>query len=61
MNWWEQFALGLVVTILHQLKVDPTRIKVLAQTLTVIYDGIGEVMGWPPHPTAPPTQASLLP
>lgn len=61
MNWWEQFALGLAITILHQLKVDPARVPALAQTLTLIYDGIGELMGWPTHPAAPPAPGSVLP
>lgn len=61
MDWWEQFALGLVITILHQLKIDPSGVPVLTQTLTVIYDDIGEVMGWPPHPATPTPAAPLLP
>ena len=61
MNWWEQFALGLVITLLHQLKVDPSRVPVLNQTLTVIYDGIGELMGWPPHPVPDPPAPPATP
>lgn len=61
MNWWEQFALGLVITLLHELNALPNRAPVFRQTLTIIYDGIGELMGWPTHPTAPPAPGSLLP
>jgi len=61
MNFWEQFILGFVITLLHQLKLDPSRIPVLASILKVIYDSIGELMGWPLSPSALPTQPPAPP
>jgi hypothetical protein len=53
MNFWEQFILGTVLSILHGLKIDPARVKHLGPILTDIYDGIGAIMGFPPR--VPPT------
>lgn len=47
MNFWEQFILGFVLSLLHALKVDPGRIPVLKTILLDIYDGIGEVLNLP--------------
>lgn len=61
MLFWEQFALGFVITLLHALKLDPVRVPVLRETLTVIYDGIGELMGWATSTTQPTTTPASAP
>jgi hypothetical protein len=49
MNFWEQFILGFVISLLHALKVDPSRIPVFNTILLDIYDGIGELLNLPPR------------
>ena len=49
MNFWEQFILGFVLSLLHSLKIDPSRIPTLKAILLDIYDGIGEVLGLAPR------------
>jgi hypothetical protein len=51
MNFWEQFVLGFVLSLLHALRIDPSRVPVLKTILLDIYDGIGAVMGLPPRVT----------
>ena len=53
MNFWEQFILGFVVSLLHALKVDPARVPKLRTILLDIYDGIGEVLGLPARTVSP--------
>lgn len=49
MNFWEQFVLGFVLSLLHALKVDPSRVPLLKTILLDIDDGIGEVLNLPPR------------
>ncbi len=49
MNFWEQFILGFVISLLHALRFDPARIPLLKTILLDIYDGIGEVLNLPPR------------
>jgi hypothetical protein len=49
MNFWEQFILGFVLSLLHALKLDPSRVPVLRTILLDIYDGIGAVLGLAPR------------
>ena len=53
MNFWEQFILGFVLSLLHALKLDPARVPVLKTILLDIYDGIGTVLGLPPRTVNP--------
>jgi hypothetical protein len=49
MNFWEQFILGFVLSLLHGLRIDPSRVPRLKTVLLDIYDGIGEVLNLPPR------------
>ncbi len=58
MNFWEQFILGTALSILHALKVDPSRVPHLTTILLDIYDGIAVVLGLPPRTAQPAVQMS---
>lgn len=49
MNFWEQFMLGFVLSLLHALKVDPTRVPLVDVEQDCLEHGIGEVLGLPPR------------
>lgn len=49
MNFWEQFILGAVLSLLHGLRVDPNKVPKHKTILLDIYDGIGLVLELPPR------------
>ena len=53
MNFWEQFILGFVLSLLHALKFDPARVPLLKTILLDIYDGIGTILSLPPRTVTP--------
>lgn len=57
-SFWEQFALQIVISLLHALKLDPARVPVLATTLRHIHDDIEVILGLPP--SVPPLPLPTL-
>jgi hypothetical protein len=54
MNFWEQFALTIIMSLLQQLKFSPAQVPLFASILTHIYNDIGIILGLPP--ATPPVQ-----
>ncbi len=53
-SFWEEFALQIVLSLLHALKINPARVPLLATTLRHIHDDIEIILGLPVSVPPPP-------
>jgi hypothetical protein len=53
-NFWEEFALSIVMALLRGLKINPARVPYLATTLRHIHDDIEVILGLPVSVQEPP-------
>lgn len=48
LNFWEQLAISATMGLLHQLKVDPTRVGPLKSTLVALMTACCQLLGVEP-------------
>jgi len=53
-SFWEEFALQIILSLLHALKINPARVPLLATTLRHIHDDIEIILGLPVSVAPPP-------